>query len=107
MLENGSIVECSKKKNSDLFKATCGGMGLSGVILNARIKMIRVQSRFIEQISYKAQSIDELFAHFNSFDSSRYSVAWLDCTATGNKLGRGVLITGEFLKNGALKIELK
>ena len=102
MLENGSIVECSKKKNSDLFKATCGGIGLTGVILNARIKMIRVQSRFIEQISYKAQNIDELFAHFNSFDSLRYSVAWIDCTATGNKLGRGVLMTGDFLKNGEL-----
>lgn len=102
MLENGSIVKCSKKKNSDLFKATCGGIGLTGVILNARIKMIRIQSRFIEQISYKAQNIDELFAHFNSFDSLRYSVAWIDCTATGNKLGRGVLMTGDFLKNGEL-----
>jgi decaprenylphospho-beta-D-ribofuranose 2-oxidase len=102
MLENGSIVECSKKKNFDLYKATCGGIGLTGVILNARIKMIRVQSRFIEQISYKAQNIDELFAHFNSFDSLRYSVAWIDCTATGTKLGRGVLMTGDFLKNGAL-----
>ena len=77
-------------------------MGLTGVILDARIKMIRVQSRFIEQISYKAQNIDELFAHFNRYDSLRYSVAWIDCTSTGNKLGRGVLITGEFFKNEAL-----
>jgi FAD/FMN-containing dehydrogenase len=102
MLGNGSIVECSKKKNSDLFKATCGGMGLTGVILNARIKMIRIESRFIEQISYKAKNIDELFAHFDSHDSLRYSVAWIDCTATGYKLGRGVSMTGEFLKNGEL-----
>jgi hypothetical protein len=63
--------------------------------------MIQVQSRFIEQISYKAQNIDELFSHFHRYDSKRYSVAWLDCTSKGNKLGRGVLITGEFLKNGA------
>jgi len=102
MLQNGDIVQCSHQENSDLFKATCGGMGLTGVILNATIKMIQVQSRFIEQISYKAQNIDELFSHFHRYDSKRYSVAWLDCTAKGNKLGRGVLITGEFLKNGVL-----
>jgi decaprenylphospho-beta-D-ribofuranose 2-oxidase len=101
MLQNGDIVQCSHQENSDLFKATCGGMGLTGVILNATIKMIQVQSRFIEQISYKAQNIDELFSHFHRYDSKRYSVAWLDCTSKGNKLGRGVLITGEFLKNGA------
>ena len=102
MLENGSIVKCSKKKNSDLFKATCGGIGLTGVILNATIKMMQVQSRVIEQISYKAKNIDELFSHFYRHHSKRYSVAWLDCTSKGNKLGRGVLITGEFLKNGVL-----
>ena len=102
MLPNGNIVQCSHQENSDLFKATCGGMGLTGVILNATIKMIQVQSRFIEQISYKAQNIDELFYHFHRYDSKRYSVAWLDCTSKGNKLGRGVLITGEFLKNGVL-----
>ena len=102
MLPNGNIVRCSHQENSDLFKATCGGMGLTGVILNATIKMIQVQSRFIEQISYKAQNIDELFSYFHRYDSNRYSVAWLDCTSKGNKLGRGVLITGEFLKNGVL-----
>jgi FAD/FMN-containing dehydrogenase len=102
MLQNGDIVQCSHQENSDLFKATCGGMGLTGVIFNATIKMIHVQSRFIEQISYKAQNIDELFSHFHRYDSKRYSVAWLDCTSKGNKLGRGVLITGEFLKNGVL-----
>jgi len=102
MLPNGEVLQCSNQKNSNLFNATCGGMGLTGVILNARIQMIRVQSRFIEQISYKAHSIGELFSHFRNHDSKRYSVAWLDCTAKGNKLGRGVLITGEFSKNGIL-----
>ena len=102
MLPNGDVVQCSNQEDSDLFKATCGGMGLTGVILDARIQMIQAQSRYIQQISYKAQNIDELFAHFTRYDSKRYSVAWLDCTGTGKKLGRGVLITGDFLKNGAL-----
>ena len=102
MLENGDIVECSKKKNSDLFKATCGGMGLTGVILNARIKMIPVKSRFIEQISFKAQNIDELFSLFDNYDHRRYSVAWIDCTAIDNNLGRGLFGAGEFSKNQVL-----
>ena len=102
MLPNGDVIQCSRIDNAELFRATCGGMGLTGVILNARIKMLRVQSRFIEQISYRAQNIDELFAHFSNYDSQRYSVAWIDCTAKGMGMGRGVLITGEFLNNGTL-----
>ena len=102
MLPNGNIIQCSKINNYELFKATCGGMGLTGVILNARIKMLQIQSRFIEQISYRAQNIDELFEHFSNYDSQRYSVAWIDCTAKGMSMGRGVLITGEFLNNGTL-----
>jgi decaprenylphospho-beta-D-ribofuranose 2-oxidase len=103
MLSNGEIITCSCRENTELFKATCGGMGLTGVILNAKIQTIKVQSRFIEQTSYKAKNIEELFSHFAQHDSKRYSVAWIDCTAKGIQLGRGILMTGDFAIDGDLQ----
>jgi len=102
MLADGEIIHCTINKTPELFKATCGGMGLTGVILNAKIKMVPIQSKLIEQISYKAKNIEELFSHFQKYDSKRYSVSWIDCTAKGNKLGRGILITGDFMAKGNL-----
>ena len=102
MLADGEIIHCTINKTPELFKATCGGMGLTGVILNAKIKMVPIQSKLIEQISYKAKNIEELFSHFQKYDSKRYSVSWIDCTAKGNKLGRGILITGDYMAKGNL-----
>ena len=98
MLADGDIIHCSKSNTPELFKATCGGMGLTGIILNAKIKMMSVQSNIVEQISYKAKNINQIFSLFQKNDSKRYSVAWIDCTAKENKLGRGILITGDFIE---------
>ena len=49
-------------------------MGLTGIILNAKIKMRPVESRYVEQTCYKAKNIEELFSHFEKYDSNSYSV---------------------------------
>ena len=46
---NGKILKCSKNDNSELFRATSGGMGLTGIILSAKIKLIKVKSQIIEK----------------------------------------------------------
>ncbi len=102
MLQNGHIVNCSKELNSELFRATCGGMGLTGVILNAKLKLISIKSNLIEQNSCKAKNIDELFSYFEYHDSRRFSVAWVDCFSSGNELGRGIYMSGDFLRNGII-----
>ncbi len=103
LLPNGDIITCTRQNNANLFNATCGGMGLTGIILNAKIKMQPVESQYVEQTCYKAENIEELFSHFEEYNSNSYSVAWLDCTAKDKNLGRGILITGEFLNNKKLK----
>ena len=103
LLPNGDIIVCTNQNNANLFNATCGGMGLTGIILNAKIKMRPVESRYVEQTCYKAKNIEELFSHFEKYDSNSYSVAWLDCTAKDKNLGRGILLTGEFLNNKKLE----
>ena len=51
MLPSGEVVVCSKDKNSELFHATCGGMGLTGIILDARILLKRVKSQYLKQMT--------------------------------------------------------
>ena len=98
MISNGSVIRCSKTNNKELFRMTCGGMGLTGFIIRAKIKMIFVNSFSIKQISYVANNLSDLFQLFNDNQTKEYSVAWIDCTARGNSLGRGIMLLGEFAK---------
>lgn len=96
VLPNGEIINCNREQNSELFHATCGGMGLTGIILSAQIQLIPIQSAYIEQTTYKTNSLEETIELFEKYSNVSYSVAWLDCTQTEN---RGVLILGEHAQN--------
>ena len=98
--KNGEIVECSPKQNVELFQATCGGMGLTGVILEAKFKLLPVPSAFINQTTIKAKCLDETLELFEQHRGASYSVAWLDCLARGKALGRSHVILGEHAQDG-------
>ena len=100
-LANGENVECSLNQNRELFLATCGGMGLTGVILFATFKLIPIKSAFIEETTYKTANLAETLAKFEEHDSATYSVAWIDCLAKGNQLGRSLLMLGEHAAKSA------
>ena len=95
MLADGTIVICSASENADLFWATCGGMGLTGIILNARLKLIRIETAYIRQEEIRAQNLDHMMDLFEESEGWTYSVAWIDCLAQGKQLGRGFLVRGE------------
>lgn len=95
ILSNGETVECSRQINSDLFHATCGGMGLTGFIHDVEFSLKKIQSNRILQISHKAHNLDELFTLFEVYKDSTYSVAWIDCLNTGHSLGRSIMLVGE------------
>lgn len=103
MIANGSILECSKSVNTDLFKATCGGMGLTGIILKATIRLKRIETAYIKQKIIKAVNLEDAMDLFERNDHYDYSVAWLDCLATGKNLGRSILMLGEDAKIKDLK----
>jgi decaprenylphospho-beta-D-ribofuranose 2-oxidase len=103
MLPNGETIICSPNTNSDFFKATCGGMGLTGVILDAKIKLKAINSSKINQLSIKTKNLEETFQAFEQFKEHTYSVAWIDCLAKGNNLGRCILMVGEHAQDGNLK----
>lgn len=95
LLSDGTIVQCSKNENSELFWSTCGGMGLTGIIVEASFKMLKVESAYIRQRIVKTKNIEETIEAFEANKHWTYSVAWIDCLATGNSLGRSALILGE------------
>ena len=107
MLADGSTVSCSRTNNKDLFWATCGGMGLTGIILSVKFMLKPIKSAFIAQKSYKAQSLDEILELFERTSGSTYSVAWIDCLKGGKHFGRSLLFTGEHYDPGSGKVKLK
>ena len=107
MLGTGEVVTVSPIEHADLFHATCGGMGLTGVILTATIQLISIRSAFISQKTIKANCIEALCEAFEANSASTYSVAWIDCLAIGKNLGRSVLMLGEHAESGGFNLTIK
>lgn len=95
MVENGDIIICNREQNSELFWATVGGMGLTGIILSAKFKLKNIETAYIRQESIKAENLDEIFALFEQSESWTYTVAWIDCLQKGKDIGRSILMRGE------------
>ncbi|MCA1710291.1 MAG: FAD-binding oxidoreductase [Actinobacteria bacterium] len=87
---------CSADENADLFWATVGGMGLTGIVVEATLRMIPIQTSYLRVDTERAADLDDLMARMLSGDDAyRYSVAWIDCVTTGRSLGRSVLTRGD------------
>ncbi len=105
---SNKILDCSREKNSDLFWATIGGMGLTGFILEAEIQLKQINSPYITNRSIKLKNLDELFDKFEEYDEDyHYSVAWMDIVASGKKYGRNVLLLGNYADKNELTEKLK
>lgn len=79
----------------DLFWMFVGGMGLTGVIVQATIRMLRIETSYVREISRRFSNLDQLMSEMEKADShSKYSVAWVD-TASARHLGRSVLSLGD------------
>ena len=95
LLADGSEIECSPEVNQDVFWATVGGMGLTGIILEAPIQLVQVPSAYVDVCQRRARNLDEAFDLFMETDQQyKYSVAWIDCLSQGRELGRSVLLLG-------------
>lgn len=89
-------MECSPTANAEVFWATVGGMGLTGVIVEATLQLLPIATTFLRVDTQRADDLDALMAMMESGDDAyRYSVAWIDCVATGRALGRAVLSRGD------------
>ncbi len=100
MLADGSELRCSRHEHADLFHATAGGMGLTGIILAARLRLRAVSSSDIEERLIAAPDLDHALALLEQHDKSTYLVAWLDVNQRGASRGRALLMLGEHLASG-------
>lgn len=107
MLVDDEVVTCSKDATPELFKATCGGMGLTGVILDAKIYLKKINSQYIDQTTIKTKNLKETFDAFEEYSDKPYSVAWIDCLAKGDKIGKCLLMVGDFRDDGRLDYKKK
>ncbi|MFD3415168.1 FAD-binding protein [Streptomyces cyaneofuscatus] len=87
-----------------LFDATTGGLGLTGVILSATLRLKRVATPLVAVTTERATDLDDLLARFTAAGSDRtpYASAWIDLLARGRATGRGVLTLGEHAPPSAL-----
>ncbi len=95
VLSNGETITCSPHLNTDLFWATCGGMGLTGIITRARFDLKKIESSYIKQKQIKANNLEEVIELFEKYRHYTYSVAWIDCLQKGKHFGRSILMLGE------------
>ena len=96
VLADGSTVRCSRSQRADLFWATLGGMGLTGFIYAATLRLKKVPSAYIRQRTIKTANWAETCrVCLETQQQYTYSVAWIDGLQTGRQLGRGRVLLGE------------
>jgi decaprenylphospho-beta-D-ribofuranose 2-oxidase len=92
---DGSIRTLTPETAPQLFWATVGGMGLTGVVLRATIRATQVESAFFAVDTERTRNLDDLMARLQADDDAyTYSVAWIDLAARGAAMGRSVLTRG-------------
>lgn len=104
LLPHHRVIDCSRSQNSDFFYATCGGMGLTGIIIEATISLKKINSPWIEQQTIKTRNLEETFEAFENYSSIPYSVAWIDCLSKKEQMGRSLLMVGDFSMEGNLEV---
>lgn len=95
LLASAETITCSAHMNSDLFWATCGGMGLTGIITRVKFDLKKIETSYIKQKQVKAKNLEEVIELFEKYRNYTYSVAWIDCLKKGENFGRSILMLGE------------
>ena len=103
MLADGSTTVVGPHTNPTLFWATIGGMGLTGVMIDATIRLLPIETSKMRIDTSRVADLDALLATMSCGDDDvRYSVAWIDLVAKGRNLGRSVLTRGDHALLGDL-----
>jgi FAD/FMN-containing dehydrogenase len=104
VLADGSRRRCSPQQDAELFWATVGGMGLTGIISQVSFRLLQIETAYMVVEHRRASNLDNLL---NMLEDEKlddhYSVAWIDCLAEDRSLGRGILMRGHHAQIGDLR----
>jgi len=101
LLADDNTIECSPTEHTDLFWATAGGMGMTGIIEEMTLKLRPISSTSLATTTYRVDSIHDMVAAFESNrDNSDYMVGWIDHMAKGDNIGRGVFEAASHISVG-------
>ena len=101
-LADGTNVACSPEREVDLFRATVGGMGLTGVITDVSFRLVPIETASILVRHQPARDVEECLRLLEN-PSDEHVACWIDGTAKGARLGAGVLMSGRHARRGELK----
>jgi decaprenylphospho-beta-D-ribofuranose 2-oxidase len=97
----GREIACSPSGSPDVFWATVGGLGLTGMIVTARIRLRRVPSPWMAVDTARRPGLEETLAELDAAAArAEHAVAWVDCLARGRARGRGVVFAGDHAADG-------
>lgn len=107
LLRHGEqTLTCSLTENPELFTASIGGLGLTGVIVWAEIQLMPIATSQIDGTTVRFGDLADFFALSAELDHQHeYSVAWIDCLAKGADTGRGVFFVGDHARYGSLEVD--
>lgn len=102
---SGEILHCSPLENNELFKASIGGLGLTGLISSISIQLMAVNSAWLDCIDTPFRGIREFLDLSNKYERShQYTVAWLDCVSSGGEESRGIFTAANHCPTGSSRI---
>jgi FAD/FMN-containing dehydrogenase len=101
VLPNGDVRTCNREKGSDLFHAAIGGLGMLGTFSRIVLETKRVYSGELEVKGISHRNLREMMDYFEAHRASAdYLVAWVDCFARADSLGRGLIHEARYLEPG-------
>lgn len=101
LLADGQLLVCSREQHADVFWASLGGMGLTGVIYSVTLRLLPVQSSFVDNVSVRTTDLaDTIDVLRQTQDEHPYSVAWIDALRR-KRAGRGLVLLGQHTTSGS------
>lgn len=95
LLADGTEITCSPTSNSNIFHATAGGMGLTGLITSVSLQLKPIESTWVTCETVNTKSLKETMTVLSAKDDTWFSTAaWINCTAWGDELGKGQVLLG-------------
>jgi decaprenylphospho-beta-D-ribofuranose 2-oxidase len=106
LLPDGNRLHCSASENEELFRGTLGGLGLLGVIVGLRLRMKRISTGLLDVRRLKSRNLSDTFAMLEAWSGRvEYLTGWIDGTASGPALGRGVVLAGQHVTDEQTSVQ--